>query len=446
MPALQSITDGLLIDAIHRATQRVVMIGPGVWPPLANALAQAWQRLGPKAVTVILDVDPEICRMGYGSLEGLEIVQNAAAAAGEPLGGEPGVRICVVIADDQTFVFSPTARQLEAPPGELPVATTPQPQSQPKANGIVLAKPPAALETELGSGPDGETTRTLGLDVLDQQKLTAVKQDLAQNPPKNFDLARSVNVYNARIQFVELHVGGYRISQHTVTLPKHLVSVARKNKELARKIDSAVNLIDGEDPLVGRKDVADKKLFGPPNVSQATIEAIRNDIEEKFLRPVTGVGKIIRRRDIEKFEAAVVKLKSALLIFSNLLKQALAAQYRKTAEDIADTILPEVLQQLPETWVRQLGPAPKPEHVRFRIIDDLLYSFGDPDKRCETMKVSYVFKDVTYDMLKDEEFVKMMDAYFNEPPMLEEFSAAKERPSAPPAPPKPQATFFDQNN
>lgn len=445
MSALQSITDELLIDAVTRATQRVVMIGPGVWPPLATAISEAWQRLGPKGVTVILDVDPEICRIGYGSLEGLDILQKAAGAVGEALGGEPGVRICVVIADDQTFVFSPTPRQLESPPGKPPVATTPQPQSQPKTNGIVLAKPPATLETELGRGPDGETTRILGLDVLDQKKLAAVKQDLKQNPPKNFDLARSVNVYNTRIQFVELHVGGYRVSQHTVTLPKHLVSVARKNKELARKIDSAVNLIDSEDPLVGRKDVADKKIFGPSNVSQATIEAIRNNIEEKFLRPVTGVGKIIRRTEIEKFTAEVVRLESALLAFSNVLKQALAAQYRKTAEDIADAILPEVLQQLPENWQRQLGPTPKREHVRFRIIDDLLYSFGDPEKRCETMKVSYVFKDVTYDMLKDDEFVKLMDAYFNEPPMLEEYSAAKERTPPPPTPPKSQATFFDQN-
>jgi len=35
VPALQSITEELLIDAINRTTQRVVMIGPGVWPPLA---------------------------------------------------------------------------------------------------------------------------------------------------------------------------------------------------------------------------------------------------------------------------------------------------------------------------------------------------------------------------------------------------------------------------
>ncbi|MCX6875810.1 MAG: hypothetical protein NTW21_18675 [Verrucomicrobia bacterium] len=42
---------------------------------------------------------------------------------------------------------------------------------------------------------------------------------------------------------------GYRVSQHTVTLPKHLVSIARKNKDLARKIESAVKLLDSEDAL-----------------------------------------------------------------------------------------------------------------------------------------------------------------------------------------------------
>jgi len=41
MPALQSITDDLLIDSVNRARQRVVMIGPGVWRPLANAIAKA---------------------------------------------------------------------------------------------------------------------------------------------------------------------------------------------------------------------------------------------------------------------------------------------------------------------------------------------------------------------------------------------------------------------
>ena len=444
MPAFQSITDDLLIDSINRARHRVVMIGPGVWPPLAHAIAKAWQRLGPKGVTVILDVDPEICRMGYGTMEGLEVLQRAAAAAAEPLGGEPGVRICVVIADDQTFVFSPTPRQLEAPPGGPPLVFSPQPQSRPKANGIVLNKPPANLENELGVGPEGATTRTLGLDILDERRLAAVQQDLKQNPPRNFDLARSVNVYNARIQFVELHVDGYRVSRHTVSLPNHWISVARKNEELARKIESTVKLLDSEDPLVGGGIPGGEanQVHGPA-VSQATVEALRNAIDEKFLRPVKGVGKIIRRSEIGDFKKEVANLEVVVSIFSGLLKQGLAAQFRRIAEEIADAILPDVLNQLPEKWRRQLGPVPEPEHVRFRIIDDLLESFGDPEKRCQSMKVSCVFKDVTYDMLKDDTFVSLMDAYFNASPIQEEFTAARERPLAWPT---GQGLLFDQKN
>lgn len=428
MPAIQIITDDLLIEAIESAGQRVVMIAPGIWPPLASAIAAAWKRLGRDGVTVILDVDPEICRIGYGSLEGLNILQAAATDVGEPLGEEPGIRICVVIIDDQTFVFSPTPRQLEAPPGDQPVTGT----TQPKANGIVLSKPPAALEKELGSGPEGISGRTLGLETLNADKLEEVTKDLEKNPPKAFDLARAVNVYNAKIQFVEFKVGGYRVSQHTVTLPKHLVSVARKNKDLARKIESAVKLLDSADPLVGGAGESTEAqcFYGPKNVSQATVEESRNAIEEKFLRSIKGVGKIIKRTQIDEFRTEVANLEITLVAFSNALKLALSEQFRKTANEIADAILPDVFDQLPEKWQKQLGPTPSREHVRFRIIDDLLRSFGDPEKRGETLKASFIFKDVTYDMLKDPKFGAEIAEHFPDLLLLEEFSAAKERPSS----------------
>src|SRR4051812_17995304 len=107
MPAIQAITDELIIEAISGANTRVVLIAPGVWPSVANAITNAWQRLGPGRVTVILDFAPELCRLGYGSLEGLQILQKAATAVGETLSEEPGIRICVMIVDEQTFVFSP---------------------------------------------------------------------------------------------------------------------------------------------------------------------------------------------------------------------------------------------------------------------------------------------------------------------------------------------------
>jgi hypothetical protein len=416
MPSIQPITDTLLIDAIQGASQRVVLIAPGVFPPVAKAVAEAWGRLGRDKVTVILDVDPEICRIGYGSLEGLQILQKAATEMGEPIGQEPGVRICVFIVDDQTFVFSPSPRQLEPSPGE---STTGEP-SQPKANGIVLASPPASLAEELGSGAEGIEGRKFGLESLSQQKLKNVTDDLAKNPPKNFDLARAVNVYNARVQFVEFKLSGCKLSEHKAQLPKHLIHVLKKNPALSRKIENSIRLLDNQDGLV-----ADKTL------SQETLFAHREKIHEQYLRPVKGVGTVIERAKKAEFSKDIETLKAEVKKFAKNVETKLAERFQQTAEQLTDEILDEVLADLPERWRKKLGSHPDPQRVRWYVLEDLLKAFGTPAGKVSKMKVESVYKDVTYDMLNEPEFREQMAEYFPDLPLIDEFKAAKERTVSP---------------
>jgi hypothetical protein len=418
MPAIQPITDELLITAIRRASERVVLISPGVWAPVAEAVAAAWEKLGRDRVTVILDVDPEICRIGYGSLKGIEILQTAAAKQGEALGQEPGIRICVFIVDQETFVFSPTPRQLEVPPGETSPGTPVTP-SQPKANGIVLSRPPEKLAAELGGGDEGITQRKLGLEPLSKEKLKDVTEDLAKNPPKNFDLARAVNVYNARVQFVELKLGGCKLSEHKAQLPKHLIHVLKKNPALSRKIENSIKLLDDEDGLV-----TDKTL------SQDTLFTHREKIHEQYLRPVKGVGTVIERAKKADFSKEVESLKAEVEKFAKSVEAKLAERFQQTAEQLADEILDEVLADLPERWRKKLGSHPDPQRVRWYVLEDLLKAFGTPAGKVGKMKVETVFKDVTYDMLNEPEFREQMAEYFPDLPLMEEFKAAKERPAA----------------
>lgn len=415
MSALQAITDDLLIQSINRASQRVVLIAPGVWPPVAQAVAAAWERLGRDGVTVILDVDPEICRIGYGSLEGIQILQQAAAQQGEALGQEPGIRICVFIIDQETFVYSPTPRQLEAPPGGPSLVKTETPSS-PQANGIVLSRPPEHLENELGCGKEGITQRKLGLDSLSGEKLKNVTADLVKNPPKNFDLARAVNVYNARVQFVEFKLSGCKLSEHKAQLPKHLIHVLKKNQALSQKIQNSIKLLDDEDVLVIDKTLSQETLFNH-----------REQIQDQFLKPVRGAGTVIERARKDEFSKAVAALDAEVQKFSMNVGKKLTSQFQQTAVQLADEILEDVLADLPERWQKKLGPNPDPQRLRWYVIEDLLKAFGTPSGKVSRMKVETVFKDVTYDMLNDADFREQMTEYFPDLPLMEQFTAAKER-------------------
>jgi hypothetical protein len=101
---------------------------------------------------------PHRLRLSGGTADSPE---RSGEKQGEAIGQESGVRICVCIVDQETFVFSPTPRQLEAPPGDSP----PDPQmtlAQPKANGIVLSRPPERLVHP----PQGRRTHLAGLPAL----------------------------------------------------------------------------------------------------------------------------------------------------------------------------------------------------------------------------------------------------------------------------------------
>lgn len=423
MPALNAITDAMLIEAMRSATSRLVFIAPAVWPEIATEIADSWTRLGKGKVTVILDVDAEVCRFGYGSLDGLRIVQKAAEEHGETLGNEPGVRICVMIADHRTFVFSPSPRLLEAPPGDDTKAAT----SQPKTNGIILEAPPKALEEEVGASPAGDLIRTVGLDPVQPKTLESVEEDLSVNPPKSFDLARAVNVYNARIQFVEFTVSGCRLSEHTSRLPNYLIHIVRENETLNQKISNSIRVLDEEDDLITNKEL-----------SQTTIMKKRDEIAAKFLVHVPG-GTVMERSRRKDLEDDVKVLNEQIGKFTESVKAALLDRCVATAKQLADELLPDVMRAVPEQWRRYLGSNPRSEDVKFRIQDALLKSFGDPESKIKRMKADVVFKDVTYEMLHDPKFVKVISERFPDLQHIEKYTAAKERET----PPQPDPGLFN---
>ncbi len=98
-------SDENLNRLILTATERLVVVAPGLSLEVALTLANRIKRDGgPKVVSVILDVDPEVCRLGFGDIESLDLIGSALALKGLQIHTQKGVRIGLVIADGEVLV------------------------------------------------------------------------------------------------------------------------------------------------------------------------------------------------------------------------------------------------------------------------------------------------------------------------------------------------------
>jgi len=106
--------DDTLIGLVKSAKGRLVVIAPALTKSVASAVADRMADLGTLSMTVILDADPEVYRLGYGDVEALDIIRKASIDAQFDLREQQGIRIAIVMSDDQTLIYSPVPRNIEA--------------------------------------------------------------------------------------------------------------------------------------------------------------------------------------------------------------------------------------------------------------------------------------------------------------------------------------------
>jgi hypothetical protein len=166
-------SDDALVALIEAARRRLVVIAPALSTRVAAALARRFDDLDDLDVRVILDADPEVYRLGFGEPAALDAIREAAARSLFDLREQPGVRIGVVVSDDDTMVFAPVSKNIEAGSS-----------SADQPNAILLKGSPASrLAAAAGASvgvtdPEGE----IGQRALAPEKVDAMTADLKRNP------------------------------------------------------------------------------------------------------------------------------------------------------------------------------------------------------------------------------------------------------------------------
>jgi hypothetical protein len=203
-----------------------------------------------------------------------------------------------------------------------------------------------------------------------------------------FDLARTVRVFNARIEFVEFQMRGLSISRKTVQISPDLMLATEPR---------AQKLVNSSSKLIGENS----------ELSGERANKLKQFIAKKYLIPLSGYGTVILRSNKSDFEVAVTALEKYVRRFQRLLKRTLQSEIDTNRELLVSALLPSVARAPPARWNRFLGNNPSKESVERLLRNELTESFGTAEDLVQEMKVKVVVKGVTYESLSDPEFIKI---------------------------------------
>ena len=342
------VDDEVLVRVVQQARKRLVFVAPGVRPKVAEALARSMEVVTSDSMHIVLDVDSEVCRLGYGDIKGLECLQAAATRHGQTVNHHPGIRIGLLIADDTTLIYSPTPLLIEAE------------SSQPdKPNAIVLRLGlPQEIADACAVGEEKHATLEVGKDPINLGKVEIVKQDLKEKPAKPFNLARIERVFNSMLHYVEFRIEDYRLTTRAIHLNPKLFGV--RNEEIVRRLTNRYFIFRDSDALtveIPQFNEEGKDLTGDPKVEFGPheIDLERNRIKDRFIIEAREYGLLILRRHVDEFEKAIALLKKKLEAYKN----AVLSLVGKRTDEIVDELLKALTESLKKN---------PPDHWRSRIV------------------------------------------------------------------------------
>ncbi len=214
MSVFTSVQDDDLVRSIAKASTRLVYMAPGVSKAIADAIKCQLQTLRLKHIAIVIDGDEECCRLGYCDAVALESLNNATQEHEIPLRRHAGLRLGLVMADDEVLIWTPTPLMFEAPRGE----------SEP--NGLILTPQtlqdlPQALGVDPQSRPEHLEVGTV---LVVKAEVAKMVEAIKAAPPAPFDLSRLSRVFSTKFQFIETVLRGAELTKREMRLDSLIVN------------------------------------------------------------------------------------------------------------------------------------------------------------------------------------------------------------------------------
>lgn len=384
-------SDERLIAMIGSARDRLLVVAPGLSRSVAEALVSRVKD-ETLSIHVVLDADAEVYRLGYGDSAALELLRKAMVDNGLALAMQPGLRIGMVVCDECMIVYAPVPQLIEA--GS---------EVETKPNAILLGGGDA-LEMAVAAVSGSKAESEIGNRGLAPADIIEIEKDLAANPPQKFQIARAVQVFSSRAEFVELEIDNLRLTSRRMPLPPELLAVS--DVSLKNRITAAIQPppeIWGPFELEVEQDDGSMKSIA---VDQGWISKQRTELERYFTYSVPNHGRVILIREKENFEASVQRFQHNIQRYHKAISSAIFERRAAFKESLVNEYLPHWLKK-PPVRVTRYDPSPQPAQIKFRL-EELLDDMLDQAFTFDPISYRLIYKGITWTSATDEKFGKSL--------------------------------------
>jgi len=392
MSVFTSIQDDDLVRSIAKATTRLVYMAPGVSQVVAGAIEKQFQGQRLKQIAIVIDGDEECCRLGYCDAGALDSLNTAAQLHDIALRQHAGLRLGLLMADDEVLIWTPTPLMFEAPRGKSEpngLILTPQTlQDLPQAMGVDPQSPPEQIE--VSTAP------------VVKEELAKIVAAIKAAPPAPFNLSRLTRVFSARFQFIETVLRGAELTKREMRLDSLIVNsdapeelrpllhttIQPFNTDADKTVDVPV-LVNGEQAYRQNGEEITKPT------TQAEIHAYWNELTQKYIINLPGFGKLIRHADKAKFEAGKTAFEIVLAAWVKGFREVVKGDHEKRVSRVVDLIVQRMAN---ESEKKRLN----------RVAIQTLVRKGLDNLRVIDPSVKVVYKNITVESTNDNEFLDVL--------------------------------------
>lgn len=389
-----------IAESIRSAQRAVCYAAPGIQLDLAQAMVETAGRLGKEMLTVSLDFDDRVMRMGYGDIGAVTLLLDA----GISVNSSPGLRTALVVVDNEGYIFTPTALYLEAEPTDGAASNAMRMSGEQVAQALARLSPAAkAIAVAQAKTPEAkQQIDALTVDVVSApitvSKLAEVKTSLKEVPPVRFDLARQVRVFEPYLQYVELHLSGAAIQRHRMAIPLSIQKLGG-SKDLETRLRTTFELIE-----------KGSKLSSKP------LEDALNEIRKNFT-PSLGKdhGRVVLKAAKPHLVARLTEFRTKLEAHQKAVEADLQKHLDTSREQIVAYYQARVIEAKPDALLGQSLNGEISEVAAKKWLNgELDKVFPSAETLIQEMKLDERYKDVTFETLNRNDFLESVkDAFPN---------------------------------